>query len=129
MTICHSECGAVPIRWADALFPVASVASGAPCPASYPGTLARNPPCAPQGAPFLRKTEEDFTPYEVVSLIRGVLGDRVALYFDELMVILCNVFHVVHPSDKFAMFVRDCIAYGEEKGLFVRSVSDRISLA
>ena len=82
-----------------------------------------------ENAPFLRKTEEDFTPYEVVSLIRGVLGDRVALYFDELMVILCNVFHVVHPSDKFAMFVRDCIAYGEEKGLFVRSVSDRISLA
>ena len=37
-------------------FPVASVASGAPCPASHPGTLARNPPCALQGAPFLRKT-------------------------------------------------------------------------
>ena len=32
-------------------------------------------------------------------------------------------------SEKFAAFLRDCIAYGEEKGLLVRSVSDRISLA
>ena len=128
MTICRGE-RAASIRCAEPLVPMTSVTLSAPCPASNPGTIARTPPCTPQGAPFLRKTEEDFTPYEVVSLIRGVLGDRVALYFDELMVILCNVFHVVHPSDKFAMFVRDCIAYGEEKGLFVRSVSDRISLA
>ena len=82
-----------------------------------------------ENAPVLRKTEEDFTPFEIVSFVRGALEDRVALYMDEVMVILCNIFHVIRPGEKFTSFVRDCISLGEDKGLFVRSVSDRISLA
>ena len=82
-----------------------------------------------ENLPALRKTEEDFTPFEVVSLIKGALEDRVALYMDEVNVITCNLLRVVRPSDKFLAFLRDCIMYGEERGIFVRSVSDRISLA
>ncbi len=76
----------------------------------------------------VRKTEEDLTPFEVVSLIKGVLEDRVALYMDELTQLVAGVF-LMRPTEKFALFLRDCVSYGEEKGLFVRSVSDRISLA
>lgn len=82
-----------------------------------------------EDAPVLRKCEEDFTPYEMVSFIKGALEDRVALYMDELLVLVSNVFGVLRPSDRFITFVRDCVSYGEQKGLFVRSVSDRISLA
>ncbi len=77
----------------------------------------------------LRKNETDFTPYEVVALIRSALEDKVALYMDEVMVIVCNLFRITKPTDQFAVYVNNCVTLGEEKGLFVRSVSDRISLA
>lgn len=77
----------------------------------------------------LRRNETDFTPYEIIALIRGALEDKVALYMDEIMVIVCNLLRVTRPTDKFAVYVNNCVTLGEEKGLFVRSVSDRISLA
>ncbi len=77
----------------------------------------------------LRKTENDFTPYEVISIVKGALEDKVALYMDELQTIVASIFHVAKPTDKFIAFVNDCVTLGEDKGLFVRSVSDRISLA
>ena len=77
----------------------------------------------------LRKSETDFTPYEIIALIRAALEDKVALYMDEIMVIVCNLLRVSKTTDKFAVYVNDCVTLGEEKGLFVRSVSDRISLA
>ncbi|MCI9009914.1 MAG: DUF4011 domain-containing protein [Clostridia bacterium] len=77
----------------------------------------------------LRKTEEDFTVYEILSLVKGALEERVALYMDELLQLVSEVFREVKINEKFSTFVRDCVGYGEEKGLFVRSVSDRISLA
>ena len=82
-----------------------------------------------ENLPSLRKTEEDFTPFEVVSFLKGALEDRVSLYMDEALVLISNVFHVLRPSERFISFVRDCVSLGEQKGLFVRSVSDRISLA
>ena len=48
---------------------------------------------------------------------------------DELTALLQGVFPELRVGERFQAFLRDCIAYGEEKGLFVRSVSDRISLA
>jgi hypothetical protein len=36
---------------------------------------------------------------------------------------------IARPTEKFVAFVNDCVSLGEERGLFVRSVSDRISLA
>ena len=64
-----------------------------------------------------------------MALIRSALEDKVALYMDEVMVIVCNLFHITKPTDQFAVYVNNCVTLGEEKGLFVRSVSDRISLA
>ena len=80
-------------------------------------------------SPALRRTEDDFTVYEIVSLVKGALEERVALYMDELTALLQGVFPELRVGERFQAFLRDCISYGEEKGLFVRSVSDRISLA
>ncbi len=82
-----------------------------------------------EGNEPLRKNETDFTPYEILSLVKGALEDKVALYMDELQAIVASIFHIARPTEKFVAFVNDCVSLGEEKGLFVRSVSDRISLA
>ncbi len=80
------------------------------------------------GEPF-RKHEYDYTPYDIVAIARSALEDKVALYMDELIVIAASVLRIAKPSEKFAAYVNDCVSFGEEKGVFVRSVSDRISLA
>ena len=77
----------------------------------------------------IRKAETDFTPYEIISIIRGALEDKVALYMEEIQTIVASIFRLAKPSDKFTAFVNDCVTLGEERGLFIRSVSDRISLA
>ena len=77
----------------------------------------------------LRRHEYDYTPYEIVAIVRGALEDKVALYMDEIQTIVASVFRIARPTDKFVAYVNDCVTLGEEKGLFVRSVSDRISLA
>ncbi len=76
----------------------------------------------------VRKNETDYTPYEIISVIKGALEDKVALYMDEIQTIVASVFHIAKPGDNFHAHVNDCVSLGEEKGLFVRSVSDRISL-
>ena len=48
---------------------------------------------------------------------------------DELVSVLSSALGELRPSERFLAFLRDCVAYGEEKGIFVRSVSDRVSLA
>ena len=77
----------------------------------------------------VRKNEKDYTPYEIISVVRGALEDKVALYMEEIQTIVASVFRLVKPTDSFAAYVNDCVTLGEEKGLFLRSVSDRISLA
>ncbi|MBQ8323394.1 MAG: DUF4011 domain-containing protein [Clostridia bacterium] len=77
----------------------------------------------------LRRNEYDYTPYEIVAIVRGALEDKVALYMEEIQTIVASVFRIARPSDKFTAYVNDCVTLGEDKGLFVRSVSDRISLA
>lgn len=76
----------------------------------------------------LRKTESDFTPFEIVSFTRALLEERVSVYLDELLSIIVGIFKI-RPSENFTAFLRECIAYGEQKGILVRSVSDRVSLA
>ncbi|MCH5156715.1 MAG: DUF4011 domain-containing protein [Clostridiales bacterium] len=76
----------------------------------------------------LRKSETDFTPFEIVSMTKAILEERVSIYLDELISILLNTLKL-RPSEKFTIFTRDCISYGEQKGILLRSVSDRISLA
>lgn len=82
-----------------------------------------------ENEPTLRRGEEDFTVFEAVFLIRAALEEKVSLYFDELTALVCGVWKVKRPSEKFVAFLRDCVSYGEERGIFVRSVSDRITLA
>ncbi|MBQ9728957.1 MAG: DUF4011 domain-containing protein [Clostridia bacterium] len=77
----------------------------------------------------LRKNEYDYTPYEIIAITRGALEDKVALYMEEIQTIVAAVLRIAKPTDKFTAYVNDCVTLGEEKGLFVRSVSDRISLA
>ena len=82
-----------------------------------------------EGETAMRKNAEDFTPYEIVSFVRGALEEHVSLYMDELQALAAEVFRMTRPDERFTAFLRDCISYGEQKGLFVRSVSDRISMA
>ncbi len=77
----------------------------------------------------LRKNETDYTPYEIIAIVRGALEDKVALYMEEIQTIVASLLRVPKSTDKFISYVSDCVTLGEEKGLFVRSVSDRISLA
>ncbi len=77
----------------------------------------------------IRKNETDYSPYELVAIARGALEDKVALYMDEIQTIVASVLRIARPTEKFIAFVNDCVSLGEERGLFVRSVSDRISLA
>jgi len=77
----------------------------------------------------LRREEFDYTPYEIIAIVRSALEDKVALYMEEVQTIVATVLRVSKPSDKFVSYVNDCVTLGEDKGLFVRSVSDRISLA
>ena len=65
----------------------------------------------------------------MLAFIKGALEDKVALYMDELLSLVGGVFGIPRPSEQFAAFLRDSVTLGEEKGIFVRSVSDRISLA
>ncbi len=80
-------------------------------------------------SPAMRKNAEDFTVYEVIAFLKGALEDRVAMYMDEVYLLFAGVFKIMRPDEKLNLFIRDCVAYGENKGLFMRSVSDRISLA
>ena len=77
----------------------------------------------------LRKSETDFTAYETVAFIRAALEDKVALYVDELVNMAAVTFRLGKPGDRFTAFINACISLGEKEGIFLRSVSDRISLA
>ncbi len=75
----------------------------------------------------IRKNPEDIAVYDVLALIRGALEDRVSMYLDELCGLAAGVFGL-RQSEKLTAYMEACVAYGEETGLLVRSVSDRITL-
>ena len=77
----------------------------------------------------IRRSEDDFTPYEIVALIKGLLENKVSLYADELVSNVCAELRIARPSDKLTAFILDCIDFGVGKSLFIRSISDRISLS
>ena len=77
----------------------------------------------------VRRSEDDFTPYEIVALIKGLLENKVSLYADELIEAVCAELKVARPSDKLVAFLHECIDLGVSRSLFVRSISDRISLS
>ena len=76
-----------------------------------------------------RSAVEDFTPYEVIALARGILENKVSLYADELNARICAELKVQRPSDALVSFIHACLELAVSRALFVRSVSDRISLS
>lgn len=76
----------------------------------------------------LRTSEADYTPYDIISLIKSILLSKVSMYSDELAVAVQRELKVPRLSDRFASFINSCIDYGASKGIFIRSISDKISL-
>lgn len=77
----------------------------------------------------LRSKETDYTPFDVISLIRGILLSKVSMYLDELIPAVLKELKVPRATAQLSSFVLSCIEEGARRGLFIRSVSDRISLA
>ncbi|MDE6000920.1 MAG: hypothetical protein K2G96_01145, partial [Clostridia bacterium] len=78
---------------------------------------------------FVRTTDTDFTPYDVISLVKGLLLSKVSMYADELIPAVLKELKVPRSSDKLLTFVSGCIDEGVKRGIFIRSISDKISLA
>ncbi len=78
---------------------------------------------------MLRTSDSDFTPWDVISLVKAILLDKVSMYSDELVVAVVKGLGLVRVSDKMTAFVNACIDEGVNTGLFIRSISDRISLS
>ena len=76
----------------------------------------------------LRTSESDYTPYDIISLVKSILLSKVSMYSDELTIAVQRELNVPRLSDRFASFINSCIDYGASKGIFVRSISDKISL-
>lgn len=76
----------------------------------------------------LRSAETDYTPYDVISLIKGILLSKVSMYADELIPMALKELQVPRSSDKLVSFVSACIDEGVNRGIFIRSISDKISL-
>jgi len=77
----------------------------------------------------LRTTDSDFTPFDVISLIKGLLLSRVSIYADELIPAVIKELKVPRSGERIVSFVNACLDEGIRLGLFIRSVSDKISLA
>lgn len=77
----------------------------------------------------LRSSDVDYTPYDIISLIKGILLSKVSVYVDELIPAVLRELKVPRSSDKLTAMVLGCIDEGVKRGLFIRSISDKISLA
>ena len=77
----------------------------------------------------LRSADVDYTPYDVISLVKGILLNRVSVYSDELIPAVLKELKVPRSSDKLTAFVSGCIDEAVNLGMFIRSISDKISLA
>ncbi|MCD8308113.1 MAG: DUF4011 domain-containing protein [Clostridia bacterium] len=77
----------------------------------------------------LRTQDTDFTPFDVISAVRGILQCKVSLYMDELVPLVLKELKVPRQTDKLVSFTQSCIDEGVKRSLFIRSISDRISLA
>ena len=77
----------------------------------------------------LRSADVDYTPYDVISLVKAILLNKVSMYADELIPYTLKELKVPRTSDKLSQFVYACMEEGVKAGVFIRSVSDKISLA
>lgn len=77
----------------------------------------------------LRSADVDFTPFDVISLVRSILLNKVSMYVDELIPAALKELKAPRVTDKLNSLVLACIDEGVSKGMFIRSISDKISLA
>jgi len=82
-----------------------------------------------EGAEKVRVFEDDISSFDILSFMRGVLEGRVAVRIDELAGAVSAAFSLPPPTDRFVSFVSDLATYGENQGMFIRSVTDRLSIA
>ncbi len=81
-----------------------------------------------EGAP-MRSADVDYTPFDVISLIKGMLLNKVSMYADELVPAVLKELKVPRTTDKLTSLVLSSIDEGVKRGLFIRSISDKISLS
>ena len=77
---------------------------------------------------FLRSADTDYTPFDIISLARGMLKEKVSMYSDELIPALLKELKVPKASAKIVKLINSCTEEGVKRGLFIKSASDRISL-
>ena len=77
---------------------------------------------------YVRSSETDYSPYDVIALVKAVLLENVSLYRDELISAVIAQFKPTRAGEKFSSYISACIDEGTDSGMFIRSVSDRISL-
>lgn len=82
-----------------------------------------------EGAISIRTSDTDYTPYDIISLVKGILLNRVSVYSDELVPAVVKELQIARASDKMTAFILACIDEGVAHGIFIRSISDKISLA
>ncbi len=80
-----------------------------------------------EGTP-LRSADTDFTPYDIISLVKGILLNRVSVYVEELLPAVLRELKV-RSSEKFTTFISACIDEGVKRGIFIRSISDKLTLS
>ena len=80
-----------------------------------------------EGVP-VRTNENDYSPYDVIALVKAILLENVSMYRDELIMAVIAQLKPVRGGEKFSAYISSCIDAGTDSGMFIRSVSDRISL-
>ena len=76
----------------------------------------------------IRSSDTDFTPYDIISLVKGILLSRVSVYIDELIPAVLKELKV-RSSERLITFISSCIDEGVRRGIFVKSISDKITLS
>ncbi|MDE7163285.1 MAG: DUF3320 domain-containing protein [Clostridia bacterium] len=76
----------------------------------------------------VRQMDTDFSPYDVIALVKAILLENVSLYRDELINAVISQIRPLRVTEKYTSFISSCIDEGTSSGMFIRSVSDRISL-
>ena len=77
---------------------------------------------------FLRSADTDYTPFDIISLVKAMLANKVSMYQDELVPTVLKELKVPKTSAKLVKLVNSCVEEGVRRGLFIKSASDRISL-
>ncbi len=77
----------------------------------------------------LRTSKSDYSPFDMLALIRALLIRNVGMYRDELVSAAVAELKIKKLPTKFEAFLSDCIDEGVTSGMFIRSASDKISLS